>query len=297
MKRVLITGASGLVGGRLAEVLEGGFEVVAARHVAPLAARPEVPTVSLDLLDPSSVDRALEEARADAVVHAAALADANVCEEQPALAQRLNVDASGALARASARRGLRLVALSTDQVFPGDKAWLREEDAVRPLMTYGRTKLEGEEEVLRQCAGSAVLRVALVCGRGHGARPTASESVAWSLRRGQRLRLFTDQYRTPVDGEAVADAIATLLRGTGSGRYHLGGPERVSRHELGLRTARAFGLDASAIEPVTQATFSVGAPRPADASMDSERARRELGFEPRPLDAMIRSGRPEAAPV
>jgi dTDP-4-dehydrorhamnose reductase len=101
VKHVLLTGASGLVGGRLAEILEDGFEVVAARHVAPLAARPGTRTVPLDLLDPSSIDRALEETRADAVVHVAALADANVCEEQPALAQRLNVDAPGALARAA----------------------------------------------------------------------------------------------------------------------------------------------------------------------------------------------------
>ena len=62
-------------------------------------------------------------------------------------------------------------------------------------MVYGRSKLEAEEEALRRGAGSAVVRVALVCGRGHGPRATASEGIVWALRRGQPLRLFTDQYR------------------------------------------------------------------------------------------------------
>jgi dTDP-4-dehydrorhamnose reductase len=115
--------------------------------------------------------------------------------------------------------------------------------------------------------------------------------VAWALRRGDRVRLFTDQFRTPVDAEAVAGALGALLRGAGSGRYHLGGPERVSRHELGWRVAALLGLSAEAIEPVTQQSFFPGAVRPADVSLDSTRARRELGFEPRGLDAMILSGR------
>ena len=71
----------------------------------------------------------------------------------------------------------------------------------------------------------------------------------------------------------------------------------MSRHELGRRVALVFGLDEAGIEAVTRETFSVGPPRPADVSLDSERARRELGYAPRPLEAMIRSSRPEPPPV
>lgn len=293
--RVLVTGAAGLLGGRLASLLGADFSVTAAIHetVGPEA----LPVVPLDLSSPGSVEQCLDVVRPEAVVHAGAWADANRCEREPDRARAVNVRGTRALAQGCAEKGLRLVVLSTDLVFDGQVGGLEEEAPARPLLIYGRTKLEAEEEAIRLCAGSAVVRVSLVYGRGHGARGTASEAVAWALRRGQPLRLFTDQFRTPVDPESVAEAIAVLLRGTGEGRYHLGGPERVSRFELGQRVACVLGLDPAPIEPVTEARFPVGVPRPADVSLDSSRARRELGFSPRTLDIGIRAGRTEAPPV
>jgi dTDP-4-dehydrorhamnose reductase len=136
-----------------------------------------------------------------------------------------------------------------------------------------------------------VARVPLVCGRGHGPRATASESVVWSLRDRRPVALFTDEHRTPVDPESLADAIGRLLRGTLGGLVHLGGPERVSRHELGLRTARLFGLDTSLVHAVRHEDRPQPEPRPKDVSLDAGRARRELGWEPRPLDESLREGR------
>lgn len=254
--------------------------------------------VPLDFTSEASLARAFEAARPGAVLHAGA-ANVNRCESDPEEGESINVRGTAFVADACARHGTRLVVLSTDLVFAGQVrgAGLTEDDPPGPLTVYGRTKLGGEDEALARCAGSAAVRIALVCGRGHGPRPTASEAVAWALRRGQPLRLFTDEFRTPVDAEAVATALARLLRGSGEGRYHLGGPERVSRHELGLCVAAAFGFDPVGIEAVTRASFSTGGPRPRDVSLDSDRARSELGFAPRPLDAMIRDGRPEGPPV
>jgi dTDP-4-dehydrorhamnose reductase len=290
--RVLITGASGMLGGRLAELLAGRFEVVAARHEAPTP--PELAQVPLDLLDATSIETALERSRADAVLHSAALADADRCEADPALAERCNVEASATLARACRLRGVRLVALSTDLVFDGREAFVREDRVPRPILQYGRTKLLGEEAVLDGHPDAAVARVALVLGRGFGRRGSASEGIAWALRAGRPLRLFTDQYRTPVDDRSAADALAELLAGRGRGRDHVGGPERLSPPAPGLRVARVLGLDPGPIEAVTQAAVALGAPRPADVSLDSGRAMRELRWRPRPLDGAILEGR--AAP-
>ncbi|HLA78185.1 MAG TPA: SDR family oxidoreductase, partial [Vicinamibacteria bacterium] len=248
----LITGASGLLGGRLASLLaSGGLGVVAARHrAAPPGALPSVP---LDLTDAGSLAAILDRARPQAVLHCAAQADPDRCEREPALAQVLNVDASARLARLCHRRGLRLVALSTDLVFPGDRPNWRETDDPHPLLVYAQSKLGGERAVLVEAPGAAVARIALVYGRGFGPRGTASETIAWRLRAAQPVRLFTDQYRTPVDPESVAQALAVLLRGDASGVFHLGGPERVSRYQLGLRVAELLGLPAEQIEAVTQA--------------------------------------------
>jgi dTDP-4-dehydrorhamnose reductase len=267
------------------------MDVVGTVHRSPAPAG--VATVPLDLLAERSLEAALDSVRPQAILHSAAMANIDVCDREPGLATRVNTDASAALARLCARRGLRLVALSTDTVFPGTHALSREEDEPQPLMHYARTKLAGERAVLAEHDGAAVARIALVIGRGHGSRGTASETIAWALRAGRPIRLFTDQYRTPVDAESVAAAVSVLLTGAQRGVFHLGGQERISRYDLGLRVAAALGLPASPIEPALHAETPGLALRPLDASFDSTRARRELGFSPRPLDDAVRDGRPQ----
>lgn len=286
--RVLVTGAAGLLGGRLAELLARRLVVVGARHESHLPV--DLPSVTLDVRRRDSVEHALDIEKPDAVLHAAALANASECERDPAGAHATNVDGSRWIAEACARRGLRLVALSTDLVFAGDRAHSDEQTPVGPLMTYGRTKWEGEESALESCPGAAIARVTLLSGRGFGARGSSTEEIAWALRERRPQTLFTDEYRTPVDAESLAPALTALLSGGQSGRFHLGGPERISRYELGLRVARVLDLDPAPIEGVRQKERA-GSPRPADVSLDSGRARRELGFSPRPLDEVIRDGR------
>ncbi len=290
--RLLVTGAGGLLGGRLAELLGARFEVwgVTRARAAPSGLR----TLALELDDQAVLERALDEAGPEALLHAAALSEPDRCEREPELAWAVNARLPGTIARLCRARGLRLVALSTDMVFDGREGARAEGDFAAPLQVYGRSKLAGERAVLDAYPDAAVVRVALVAGRGHGARGSATEALAWSLRRGARARLFVDQRRTPVDPESVAELAGLLLERGGAGVFHCGGSEALSRHELGLRVARALGLDASLIEPVRSADLPQHAPRPLDVSLVCTRARHELGYEPRSLDAAIRDGR--AAP-
>lgn len=290
--RVLVTGAAGLLGGRLAALLSRRFEVVAGRHESSIpAALAEAP---IDIASPVTIERALDKARAEAVVHAAGIADPDRCERDSELASRLNTGACEALARLCHARSLPLVALSTDLVFSGERAFLTESDAPAPLQVYGRTKLAGEQAILALHPTSAILRVALVLGCGYGPRATASEAVAWALRNGRRPRLFTDQYRTPIDAESVASLVERLLAGGGVGIYHAGGAERLSRWDLGLRVASVLGLSPKPIESATQADLTQPARRPPDVSLDSTKAQRQLGWSPRPLATGIAEGRPSA---
>ena len=288
--RVLVTGAGGLLGGRLAGLLHArGLEVIAAHRLTQPPPGPRL--VLAELTDEAALARLLDAERPDAVVHAAVLGRADECEARPEDAERVNARLPGTVARLCRERACRLVALSTDLVFAGDRPFVSELDAPGPRSVYGRTKLAGEEAVLRENPDAAVARVALVLGRGHGTRHTSTESVYRALAEGRPLRLFTDEYRTPVDPESVAEAVARLLAGGCSGRFHLGGPERLSRHDLGLRVARAFGLPESAVIAGRQSDHAGPDQRPADVSLDSTRARLELGWEPRPIDAAIRESR------
>jgi dTDP-4-dehydrorhamnose reductase len=287
--RVLVTGAGGLLGGRLASLLATDHAVTAGYRLhAPPAG---LASVGLDLLAEGSLAGSCEAVRPEAVVHCAALADADRCEADPALAERQNVAAPFALARACHRAGARLIAVSTDLVLAGDRMFAGEDEPPVPRLVYGHSKLAGERAVLAECPQAAVVRVALVYGRGHGPRPTASEAIAWNLKAGRTVRLFVDQYRTPIDPESVAAALRPLLAGTQSGIFHLGGPERLSRYELGLRSARVLQLPESRIEPIRQADRLDGVARPADVSLDCSRARRLLGWSPRPLEEGLRESR------
>lgn len=288
--RLLITGAGGLLGGRLASLLAVSHAVTAGVRASP--APPGLPTTVLELDDDDALRRALDEARPEAVVHAGALADADACQRDPERARRVNVGGTETIARWCRAHDAHLVLLSTDLVLDGTRALADEDVPARPVLVYGRTKLDSEETALAEAPGTAVARVALVIGRGHGRRATATEAIAWALREGRRPHLFTDQHRTPIDPESVSDAIERILAGRHGGRFHLGGSERLSRHALGLRTAQALGLPASLIDAGAQADLRIDAPRPADVSLGTTRARRTLGWSPRPLDDAIRAGRP-----
>ena len=260
----------------------------AHRHGSP----PDgLPAIAVDLVDGASVARLLDATRPQAVVHAAVLGRADLCAARPDEAELVNARLPGFVAQACRERGLRLVALSTDLVFDGGRAHVSESDPAHPLSVYGRTKLEGEQAVLAAWSRAAVVRVALVHGRGHGPRATSSESVLRALHAGRSTTLYTDEYRTPVDPESVADAVLRILERDGHGLYHLGGPARLSRFELGQRVARAFGLSESGLVPGSQAEHAGPDRRAPDVSLDSTRARRELGWEPRPLDQAIRESR------
>jgi dTDP-4-dehydrorhamnose reductase len=272
----------------LAGLLSRSHSVTAGRHEAPVPAG--LRTQPLDLLEEGAAEAALEATRPEAVVHAAALVEPDRCERDAELARRLNAGSSERLAAACARRGVKLLLVSTDLVFDdGDER--HEAGAPHPVSVYGRTKRAAELAVLAADRRHAVVRVPLVIGRGFGPRATATEAVAWALRAGRPLHLYTDQWRTPSDPESTAAACARILELDASGIFHAAGPERVTRHDLGLRVARSLGLPSSGISATTHQERPPQAPRPRDACLDSARTRAALGWEPGTLDAAIRASR------
>lgn len=285
----MITGASGLLGGRLCQLLGPRHSIVALTRGRPA---PEgFDGISADLTDKAAVRQAVAETRPDVVIHCAALADAEVCEREPERARRDNEVASETLAQACRSAGGRLIGISTDLVLAGDRPFSPETAPAAPLMEYGKSKLRGEAAIQRTCLDAVILRVALVCGLGCGPRLSGSEAIAARLRRGEGVTLYEDEWRTPIDPESVGRAIeAVIARPEARGIFHLGGLTRLTRLELGRRVAAAQNLDAGLIRAAAQSSHR-GAPRPRDVSLGIERARVELGWTPRPLDAALTEGR------
>jgi dTDP-4-dehydrorhamnose reductase len=196
----------------------------------------------------------------------------------------LNVESTTVLLGLAEKLGARFVYASTDLVFDGEEAPYVEHDTPEPTSIYGRTKLEAESYVLTYKRALAV-RFPLMYGFPDAARkPTFFETTLERLRAGKPVRLFTDEVRTPLWLDDAARACITLANSDVRGVMHVGGPERLSRFEMGERIAAALGTSVSLLEPVSRLDFESNEPRPHDTSLDSSRYASQFGGGPgRPM--------------
>lgn len=269
--RILFTGATGLVGHVLyREALPPSTcHLVVHRNSLPGSLRSGDEVVHADLAAEGLADQIVELARPDVVLHAAALSSLDQCEQRPDLAHSINVEASRSLAAAAARRQAAFVYFSTDQVFDGEAAPYGEDATPRPGTEYGRSKVAAEEAVRAVHDQALILRIALVLGPSPDGRRGALDFVRRDLAAGRPVRLFTDEWRTPVSVLDLAAILKALLPAPPSGFLHVAGPERVQRLELGQRLARAFGLPLVGLQPGSR--LDASGPRPRDVSLDCHR--------------------------
>jgi dTDP-4-dehydrorhamnose reductase len=212
------------------------------------------------------------------VVNAAARASIAACEAEPEAAREVNGRLPGALARAAANHGARIVHLSTDQVFDGASGLYSEDDATSPLHVYGHTKADGERRVLEACEDAVVLRLNLVYGRSAGPRASSSERMLARAREGHEILLFVDEHRSPVSVVDAVSAVRELLSSPFTGILHLGGPERLNRYELGRALLERAGMEGLARKALS-AEYR-GPPRAPDTSFDTSLSRRVLATPP-----------------
>lgn len=269
--RLLITGAGGLLGAYLLRELRERNDIVAWGSLRGgerfgFRLRP------IDLADANAVANAFREDRPDVILHTAALSRIADCWHDPIRARDVNVGSTATLARLADDAGVKIVFVSTDLVFDGEHAPYREDDAPSPVSVYARTKHEAEEAALA-APGAAVVRVSLLYGPSLHDKQTFFNEQATALRAGGPIMLFRDEWRTPLDLITAARALLAVAESGFSGLLHVGGPERLSRLEMGSRLAAFFGVNPTGIVATDRAAVSGPEPRPRDVSLDSSRWR------------------------
>jgi dTDP-4-dehydrorhamnose reductase len=290
--RVVLTGASGMVGAYVLEGLVGSGHEVIAWSGTDAGSRHGVPLTPVDLADAGATDRALALADPDVILHAAAVSTTDAVNRDPERARAVNVGATGRLAAWCARHDRHLIYTSTDLVFDGTRPWSREEDPAVPVPLYGRTKLAAEPAVLAAPRG-LVARISLQFGPSRSGRESYFDRTLLALRQGRPQTFFEDEFRTPLDLPTTAAILVRLVASDVTGRLHVAGRERVSRHELARRIAVAWGLDAGLVRANRHSDVTLAEPRPADVSLDTSRLAACLPDPPRPTidEALARMAR------
>ncbi len=273
--RILITGASGLLGLNLALETTSRHTVfgTVSQHVIKTDAFEVIQT---DLLVPGAVERLLDLAQPDWVIHCAALANLDACEADPLLAQQLNTDLPRTLASHVARSGARLVHVSTDSVFDGWLGNYSEEDSPTPVGVYSRTKLDGELAVAEADPTAIIARVNLFGWSQSGNRSLA-EFFFNNLSQGNQVMGFTDVCFCPLLANDLADIFVRMLERGLSGLYHVVSSESLSKYDFGIRLAHRFDLDTSLINPTSIAKAGLKAVRSPNLSLRSDKLAHELG--------------------
>ena len=274
MKQLWLTGASGYLGAHVLRTAPD-WRIWPAYFSRPLA-HPEA--FQLDVRDASAVEHSLQTLRPDAILHTA-------CSNSSAEQIQAIAPAARAIAAAARRFNIRLVHVSSDMVFDGEHAPYTDEARPYPINDYARAKAEAEAIVAEHCPTAVIVRPSLIWGLKPLDRQT--RWLVEGLKRGDRLTLFTDEIRCPVQ---VADLSAALLelaaRPDIAGPMNLGGPQALSRWEFGTRLLAALGLEAGPNVVATTIAES-GLVRARDVTMISARAKKLLKTKLRGVEAAL----------
>jgi dTDP-4-dehydrorhamnose reductase len=279
---VLVTGANGLVGSRVAARLaQAGHAVVATGRGPrrePIAGLPAIEYVDADLARPGALRSAIERAGPGAVVHCAAITDVDACEADPAQAWAVNVSATAEAAVAARAVGARFLSLSTDYVFDGEAGRsYTEDDRPNPRGVYARTKRAAEEAALLLGGDAAVARVSLVYTGRNGSRPTFAAAAADALLAGKEVKAFSDQINSPTLADNAAEMVVGLLQSGEKGLWHCSGATAITRAEFARALARTLGAQEGLVMAVPMASMALPAPRPRNSSLRVDKIRRLLG--------------------
>ncbi len=272
--KILLTGASGLVGAAFAEAAgRRGHQVIGIVGRATFSLPGLAEKRCLDLENAAGVTTLALEVFPDAIVNCAAVAEPAACDADPARAQALNVSLPATLAKLAHHLSARLVHISTEQVFDGTRPPYAVGDAPRPLNLYGRQKLESERLVHAAAPEFAVtLRAPLLTGNSPGGARSLHERLLADWAAGKTPRLYRDEIRQPCTAGNLAEAMVELCeRRDLKGVFHWAGAESLSRVELAKRIRAHFKLSPEAA-PIAEANRAedpaATARRPADLALE-----------------------------
>jgi len=284
MKRILVTGANGLLGQRLAQLFaqDSRYELLLTSHHPSfyLNHHTLLDYTQLDITSKSDVKSLLSSFRPEVIINAAAMTNVDRCEVDREQAWKVNVHGVENLVDVARAIRAKVIQLSTDYVFDGLRGPYTEEDRPNPINYYGKTKLASENVVRMGDTPYAIIRTIVLYGCGKNVKQNFGLWVIDNLSKGNTICAATDQVCNPTYVHDLAYGILRVVEQEAEGVFHLSGSERLSRFEFAQRVAQVFGFDSNLIHPVKTEELHQKARRPLNTGFITLKVETELGFKP-----------------
>ncbi len=277
MKKLLITGASGFLGWNLCSIASNHFKVTAVSK-RNFFEQPAITVRKCDITDYQQLKVLMLSEKPDVVIHLAAASDPNYCQTHPEESFIINVTASSNIAGLCADLKAACVFTSSDLVFDGKNSPYKEDDDTNPLNIYGQQKRTAEQQMRSRYENVTICRMPLMYGNSPQWAKSFIQPWIGQLQKGNPLNLFTDEFRCPLSAPDACRGLLLALNKPGE-IFHLGGPQRLSRYEMGQILLEITGLPQTLIKPCKQQDVPMAAPRPSDVTLDSSKAAK-MGFCP-----------------
>lgn len=282
MKRVLITGGTGLLGKSLIESKAGDCQVIATYlGDYQMTASQDVEYFSIDVLDGDAYQKLFERFKPQVVIHTASIGSPDYAEKNKELTWDVNVGGTKNICALCERFGSKLVHISSNGIYDGDNAPYAEKSVAKPANYYGVTKLESENIVRNSSVIHAIVRPILMYGWPHPFERGNILTFALSkLRKNEEINVYDDVFSNPLYVRHCADAIGQIIREDKYDVFNIAGKDVVSIYEFVLGAAEVFGLDKRLVKPVKQGFFNELVKRPTNTSFNTDKMRTALGLEP-----------------
>lgn len=277
MKKLLITGANGLLGSNLVYQTSERYEVTASSLSPVISAKP-VEVVCMDITDVQLVRLVVESVRPDAIIHCAAETRVDYCEEHPDHASRVNQLGTLNVARAAEEVDATMIYVSSDSAFDGRRGNYRETDVPNPINVYSRTKVDGEASLAATCSRHLIVRTNIF-GWNMKQKESLSEWILRRLRDGMEVPGFQDVVFAPLIVNDLADLVMEMYESGLGGLYNVCARNHESKYEFARQVAGLFDLHQDLVKPSMLEQANLKAPRPKATYLDVSKVENALGRE------------------
>ncbi len=287
MKKVLITGGSGLLGQYLNLASSEKFDIFTLFRNNPGNCR-SFPSSKINITNIDELKSVFKNVKLDFVIHSAAISNSQPVNTQSSKEYfETNVKATENIAVLCEKYKSKLIYISTDLVYAGYRgSFLKEDAKLNPITLYAETKLMGEMKIMEATENFLILRSSLLYGIGLNHSSCHFQKMFNDLKNKKPVKLFTDQFRTPVSLKDAANIITKLTETDLTGEIiNLGGLERISRSEFGEILCSLTGFDKNLIQKIKMDDIP-GFPKVGDVSLNIEKLQ-SLGFKPRSIEENI----------